>query len=381
MPTSRSRASQRPPRRVVRSRHCAPRAASAIVSAINTPRPSTRRSRPSSCGRPSACSPTMPSALTRTTNTVRDPPRLAQMRAAGPYQARDQRGAGPCRSGPPGHGPQRLRRGRTATGAGRSLRSGPSRGRPIRAPTSAVAALPPRISRMIFAGSWASSTPPSSASNSTMPTGRSKTAAGALAPMAAGPTSRTAAPVPGAATSPRQPYGRRDAECPRAGTGAAARAQHHPGSFPGRREGAGTTRSGVSRQHAGDRHRAGRARARQGRPRPPGCRDPGAWPPRSTPPSRAAQYADADRLIADGRKRYPFFTGWPDLSKRLADARRASPAQAGNAPMPPATPDTANSTAAATAAATPVELQTRDVSASSDIVFNFRMTTPTDMPR
>jgi hypothetical protein len=34
------------------------------------------------------------------------------------------------------------------------------------------------------------------------------------------------------------------------------------------------------------------------------------------------QYADAERLIAAGRKRYPFFTGWTDLSKRVANARR-----------------------------------------------------------
>ena len=37
------------------------------------------------------------------------------------------------------------------------------------------------------------------------------------------------------------------------------------------------------------------------------------------------QYADAERLIADGGKRYPFFNGWADLSKRVADARRGAP--------------------------------------------------------
>jgi hypothetical protein len=46
------------------------------------------------------------------------------------------------------------------------------------------------------------------------------------------------------------------------------------------------------------------------------------------------QYADAERLIADGNKRYPSYNGWADLSRRLAEARRATPAQTGNAPMP-----------------------------------------------
>ena len=50
------------------------------------------------------------------------------------------------------------------------------------------------------------------------------------------------------------------------------------------------------------------------------------------------QYADAERLIADGTKRYPAYSGWADLSRRLADARRATPAQTGNAPMPPQAP-------------------------------------------
>jgi hypothetical protein len=45
------------------------------------------------------------------------------------------------------------------------------------------------------------------------------------------------------------------------------------------------------------------------------------------------QYADAERLIADGSKRYPG-SGWGDLSRRLAEARRASPNQTGNAPAP-----------------------------------------------
>ena len=47
------------------------------------------------------------------------------------------------------------------------------------------------------------------------------------------------------------------------------------------------------------------------------------------------QFADADRLIADGTRRYPTYAGWTDLSRRLADARRATPAQTGNAPIPP----------------------------------------------
>lgn len=46
------------------------------------------------------------------------------------------------------------------------------------------------------------------------------------------------------------------------------------------------------------------------------------------------QYADAERLIADGRQRYPFFNGWQALTQRVADARRTAPVQ-------PAPPDTA----------------------------------------
>ena len=46
-----------------------------------------------------------------------------------------------------------------------------------------------------------------------------------------------------------------------------------------------------------------------------------AWP-------AGKQYADAERLIADGTKRYPSYAGWTDLSRRLADAapRRPRPA-------------------------------------------------------
>lgn len=65
------------------------------------------------------------------------------------------------------------------------------------------------------------------------------------------------------------------------------------------------------------------------------------------------QYADADRLIADGTKRYPSYTGWADLSRRLADARRATPAQTGNAPMPPQTPPAATPPAAPNRQAAP----------------------------
>ncbi|MDP2373577.1 MAG: hypothetical protein Q8M36_08030, partial [Reyranella sp.] len=46
------------------------------------------------------------------------------------------------------------------------------------------------------------------------------------------------------------------------------------------------------------------------------------------------QYADAERLIASGAKSYPSHPGWVDLSRRLAEARRATPRQTGNAPMP-----------------------------------------------
>ena len=45
------------------------------------------------------------------------------------------------------------------------------------------------------------------------------------------------------------------------------------------------------------------------------------------------RYVDAEQLIADGRKRYPFFTGWTDLSKRVADARRGAPDTAAAPPL------------------------------------------------
>lgn len=62
------------------------------------------------------------------------------------------------------------------------------------------------------------------------------------------------------------------------------------------------------------------------------------------------QYADAERLIADGKKAYPSYAGWADLSRRLAEARRATPALKGNAPMPAQPAATTPPPAAATPA-------------------------------
>ncbi len=53
------------------------------------------------------------------------------------------------------------------------------------------------------------------------------------------------------------------------------------------------------------------------------------------------QYADAERLIIDGTRRYPSYAGWADLSRRLADARRTTPNQSGTAQVP-GPPSTAN---------------------------------------
>lgn len=64
------------------------------------------------------------------------------------------------------------------------------------------------------------------------------------------------------------------------------------------------------------------------------------------------QYADAERLIGDGTKRYPGFAGWAGLSRKLADERRLTPAQTGNAPMPAAPQPTQTPPAAAPNAAT-----------------------------
>lgn len=49
-------------------------------------------------------------------------------------------------------------------------------------------------------------------------------------------------------------------------------------------------------------------------------------------------YGDAERMIAEGTRRYPAYAGWPDLSRRLADARRRLPTQTGNLPPPPPGP-------------------------------------------
>ena len=72
------------------------------------------------------------------------------------------------------------------------------------------------------------------------------------------------------------------------------------------------------------------------------------------------QYADADRLIADGQRRYPTYAGWADLSRRLADARRATPTQTGNAPMPPAAPTAAPQAAPVPPATAAAPTQNRD---------------------
>lgn len=46
------------------------------------------------------------------------------------------------------------------------------------------------------------------------------------------------------------------------------------------------------------------------------------------------QYADAERFIASGAKSYPSNPDWIELSRRLAESRRMTPSQTGNAPMP-----------------------------------------------
>lgn len=50
------------------------------------------------------------------------------------------------------------------------------------------------------------------------------------------------------------------------------------------------------------------------------------------------QYADAERLLTDGAKRYPSEAGWAPRTARLAEERRATPGQTGNAPMPAPAP-------------------------------------------
>ncbi len=64
------------------------------------------------------------------------------------------------------------------------------------------------------------------------------------------------------------------------------------------------------------------------------------------------QYADAERLIGNGTKRYPGFAGWAELSRKLADERRLTPAQTGNVPMPAAPQSTQMPPAAAPNTAT-----------------------------
>jgi hypothetical protein len=49
-------------------------------------------------------------------------------------------------------------------------------------------------------------------------------------------------------------------------------------------------------------------------------------------------YGDAERMIADGSARYPWYAGWLELTRRLADSRRAPPPQTGNIPPPPLAP-------------------------------------------
>jgi hypothetical protein len=68
------------------------------------------------------------------------------------------------------------------------------------------------------------------------------------------------------------------------------------------------------------------------------------------------QYADAERLLADATKRYPTEASWAPRSARLAEERRATPGQTGNAPMPapaPATPPAQPPVAAAPPPGTP----------------------------
>ncbi len=65
------------------------------------------------------------------------------------------------------------------------------------------------------------------------------------------------------------------------------------------------------------------------------------------------QYADAERLLADGSKRYPSDAGWAPRTARLAEERRATPGQTGNAPMPAPKPALDRPVAAAPPAATP----------------------------
>ena len=46
------------------------------------------------------------------------------------------------------------------------------------------------------------------------------------------------------------------------------------------------------------------------------------------------QYADAEKMMNDGTRRYPSYAGWNELSRRLTDSRREKTSPATNAPMP-----------------------------------------------
>ena len=46
------------------------------------------------------------------------------------------------------------------------------------------------------------------------------------------------------------------------------------------------------------------------------------------------QYADAEKMIGDGTRRYPSYAGWNELSRRLTESRREKASPASNAPMP-----------------------------------------------
>jgi hypothetical protein len=128
--------------------------------------------------------------------------RLAQLRAAGPYQARVNEARAHIATAR-----QAMERGqfveaeRQLALADRSAPGFPEIGQ--RAPISAGAASPPSGSRTTCVSSWRRSTRRSSASSSTTPTAPSRTADGATAPMPAGPISRTAPPARGAATTGR----------------------------------------------------------------------------------------------------------------------------------------------------------------------------------
>ena len=304
--------------------HCAPSAASAIASATSTRRPSTRRLRPSSSGKPSACSPSMPSASTRTTTIApARPPGAAARRRALPGAA--HRGAHPYRLGAAGHGPQRLRRGRAPARPRRPRGAGLPRDRRRRGPISAGCASAPEAAGRSAPGAGRHRRRCSRTASSTTPTVPSRTAAAASAPTAAG---RSAEPQ-------RQRPPRRSADRPMSCATqnaralelvTAARAQHDAGQFRRRRQGTGPMRRAIR----ADMPEIAIARAELERAKADRARQDAEVRALAASVDAAIarrQYADADRLIADGSKRYPFFTGWPDLSKPAGrrptrDARR-----------------------------------------------------------